>query len=58
MSKSFPVLYLRWTVFYGFPFGLPGPLVRLRLFLVVFTFVKQVFFGEAQEDVAPVDVVI
>ena len=58
IPKSFPLFYLCWAVLYGLPFGLSGPLVWLRLFLVVLALIKQVFFAEAQEDVAPVDVVI
>jgi len=40
MAERFPVLDLWWPVLYSFPFGLPGPFGRLRLFLVVLALIE------------------
>ena len=58
MAEGFPVLHLRWPVLYRFTLWKSGPFVIVLFRLAALSFIEQMFFGEVEENVAPIYVII
>ena len=58
MAEGFPAFDFCWPILYRFALWKSGPFVIVLFRLAALSFIEQMFFGEVEENVAPIYVII